>query len=197
MDTGSTGKTTVINAGSGIDAAVYSGTSDKYHWLPSGSDWHITGGAASSINDTLTHVERLQFTDKLLALDLDGNAGEVAKTLGAVFGKTAVANKEYAGIGLYYTDTLNYSYNDLMQLAINARLGPNPTSAQVVDLLYTNVVGTAPDAITRKSFTDLLDDHIYTVASLGVMAADTALNLANINLVGLQQAGLEYAPFSG
>ena len=79
-----------------------------------------------------------------------------------------------------------------MQLAINTRLGPNATNAQVVDLLYTNVVGQAPDAATRKAFVDLLDNHTYTVASLGVLASDTDLNKTNINLVGLVQTGLEY-----
>ena len=147
--------------------------------------------------DILHNIERIRFQDQALAFDLSGAAGEVAKILGAVFGPSAVANKEYAGIGLYYKDVLGYSYNDLMQLAINARLGPNPSSAQVVDLLYTNVVGQAPDADTRKSFTDLLDHHTYTVASLGVMAADTGLNASNIQLTGLVNTGLAYLPLAG
>ena len=196
-DVGSTGKSTLINTGSGIDTVVYSGASDKYHFAATESGWRVTGGTTPAVNDTLTGVERLRFADKFVAIDLEGNAGEVAKTLGAVFGKDYIANKEYVGIGLYYTDSLHYSYSDLMQLAINARLGPNPSNAQVVDLLYTHVVGTAPDASTRKSFTDLLENHTYTVASLGIMAAETALNQANINLVGLQQSGLAYEPFGG
>jgi hypothetical protein len=53
----------------------------------------------------------------------------------------------------------------------------------VVDLLYINVVGQAPDANTRIAFADLLDNHTFTVGSLGVLAADTDLNKANINLV--------------
>lgn len=152
-------------------------------------------------------IERIKFTDVSVAFDFDGyeEAGLndrppalwVAKTLGAVFGKSALTNKEYAGIGLHFIDDLNYTYLDLMQLAINARLGSNPSHDQVVDLLYTNVVGTAPDSATRKSFTDLLDNHTYTIASLGLMAADTLQNSVNINLVGLQETGLEYIPFSG
>jgi hypothetical protein len=42
-----------------------------------------------------------------------------------------------------------------------------------------------------------LDNRTHTVASLGVLAADTDLNKANINLVGLAQTGLEYSPFTG
>ena len=152
-------------------------------------------GKDTPVHDQLVHVERLRFADESLALDLNANAGLVAKTLGAVFGKSAITNKDYAGIGLHFVDDLHYNYADLMQLAINARLGANPSSNQVVDLLYTNVVGQAPDANTRKAFADLLDNHTFTVASLGVLAADTDLNKTNINLVGLTQTGLEYAAF--
>jgi hypothetical protein len=55
-------------------------------------------------------------------------------------------------------------------------------------------VGQAPDAATRKSFTDLLDNGTFTVGGLGVVAADTELNQTNINLMGLVQTGLEYLP---
>jgi len=142
-------------------------------------------------------IERFKLGPTWLALTLEASAGQVAKTLGAVFGKEAVANKAFVGIGLHFMDELQYSYTSLMQLAINARLGANPTHAQVVDLLYTNVVGVAPDAATRKTFTDLLDNGTFTVGGLGVLAADTELNQANIKLVGLAQTGLEYVPFGG
>jgi hypothetical protein len=58
-------------------------------------------------------------------------------------------------------------------------------------------VGQAPDAATRKTFTDLLDSGTFTVGSLGVLAADTELNQTNIKLMGLAQTGLAYVPFGG
>ena len=176
----------------GLDTVHYAGSAASYKLQQQTEGvWSLTSAEGT---DTMVSVERVQYADSAIALDISTNAGMVAKTLGAVFGKTAVANKEYAGIGLHFIDDLHYSYSDLMQLAINARLGANPSSAQVVDLLYTNVVGSAPDAATRKSFTDLLDNHTFTVASLGLLAADTDLNKTNINLVGLAQTGLEYSP---
>ena len=146
---------------------------------------------------TWFNVEKLNFLDLSVAWDLNGKSGQVAKTLGAVFGKDAVANKYFVGIGLHFVDALSYSYPSLMELAINARLGANPSHAQVVDLLYTNVVGQAPDAATRKTFTDLLDNGTFTVGGLGVVAADTELNQTNIKLTGLAQTGLAYLPFVG
>jgi hypothetical protein len=142
-----------------------------------------------------SNVERLQFLDKNIAIDLDGNAGTTAKILGAVFGKGAVANGVYAGIGLHYLDNLSYSYEQLMGLAINAALGPTPTNGQVVDLLYKNVVGVLPDAATKAMFVGMLDRKEQTIGSLGVLAAETDLNKTNIDLVGLAKTGLEYEPF--
>lgn len=138
---------------------------------------------------------RINVGESHYAFDVDDHAGQVAKTLGAVFGKESVTNKAYAGIGLHFVDELNYNYSELMLLAIEARLGANPSHAQVVDLLYTNVVGQSPDDVAPKTFTDLLDSGTFTVGGLGVMAADTDFNKTNINLMGLAQTGLEYLPF--
>jgi Ca2+-binding RTX toxin-like protein len=181
-----------IDGGAGIDTAAYTGTRGQYVVTKTAAGFTVNGTQAQEGTDTLANVERLQFSDGKLALDLSGNAGEVAKILGAVFGKDSVSNQQYVGIGLHYTDT-GMSYFDLMQLAINAALGANSGShAEVVKLLYTNVIGVAPDAATLKSFTDLLDNGTYTVASLGILAADISYNTDHINLTGLAVSGLAY-----
>ena len=189
----------VIDGGDGIDTIQMNSARTASSFVISHQQdvWMLMD--PSRLYDTIQtkNVERLIFSDLGLALDLNATAGQLAKILGAVFGKSAVANREYVGIGLHFLDDLNFNYIDLMQLAISARLGVSPSNAQVVDLLYTNVVGTSPDAATRKSFTDLLDNHSLNPTNLGVLAADTEMNKANINLVGLIQTGLQYLPFSG
>ena len=187
----------VIDGGEGLDTAIWKGKIEQYKVATTIKGWIVQSLITDEGTDQLQNIERLHFSDTSLALDLSANAGQVAKTLGAVFGKSAVANKQYAGIGLHFVDDLNYSYSNLMQLAINARLGANPTNGQVVDLLYTNVVGQTPGKADRDYFVGLLDNHTFSVASLGVLAADTDLNKANINLTGLAQTGLEYLPFAG
>ena len=67
----------------------------------------------------------------------------------------------------------------------------------IVDLLYTNVVGVPPGDADRAYFVGLLDSKEFTVAGLGVMAADIDLNVTKINLVGLAQQGLEDVPNLG
>jgi Ca2+-binding RTX toxin-like protein len=181
-----------IDGGAGVDTAAYSGTRSQYVVTKTAAGFSVNGTQTGDGTDTLTNVERLQFSDGNLALDLSGNAGEVAKIIGAVFGKDSVSNQHYVGIGLHYTDT-GMSYGDLMLLAIDAALGPNSSShSEVVKLLYTNVIGVAPDAGTLGYFTSLLDNGTYTVSSLGILAADISYNTDHINLTGLAATGLAY-----
>lgn len=183
-----------LAGGAGIDVAVYS-TPRTAATLVRTTGGHTVNTTVDG-TDTLSSVERLQFSDINVALDLAGNAGKVAKILGAVFGKAEVANGVYAGIGLYYIDG-GMTYESLMRFAIDARLGTAAGHDSVVDLLYTNVVGAAPGDADRSYFVGLLDSGAFTVPGLGVYAADYFLNLDNINLVGLTEQGLEYAPYLG
>lgn len=181
-----------IDAGPGLDTVIWVQDQDQHRVTPTANGWVVQAIEGEGGTDRLLNVERLVFSDRGIALDLSGHAGTVAKTLGAVFGPASVNNPDLVGIGLYYLDNYGFSAESLMQLAIQARLGPWPNHAQVVNLLYTQVVGQPPSAEVRESFVQLLDSGAYTIASLGMMAANTALNQSNINLVGLAQTGLAY-----
>jgi len=181
-----------IDGGAGIDTAVYAGPKSEYSVYVFQGTAHVTDSVfARSGVDTLSNVERLQFQDTKLALDLGGNTGQVVKILGAVFGAAAVGNKGYVGIGLSYLDA-GMSYANLNQLAIDARLGGRASNADVVKLLYKNVVGMEPDTAALALYKGLLDNGTYTQGSLGVLAADTSENSTNVNLVGLASTGVEF-----
>lgn len=187
-----------FDGGEGIDTAQFTARRNDYTVSQSTvNTWTVIDTRpipelSSDGSDFLLNVERIEFSDTHLALDLDGHAGQTAKILGAVFGKESVSNQEYIGIGLSLLDS-GMSYEALMQLAINVALGSSATNhTAVINLLYKNVVDFAPSAADEAHFIELLDSGAYTVASIGVMAADTALNQENINLVGLHQTGVEY-----
>lgn len=178
-----------LDGGPGLDTAVYAGARSGYVIARTTTGYTVSSSAEGA--DALLNVERLRFADAHVAMDIAGAAGRVAKILGAVFGKESVANPEYAGIGLSLLDG-GMSYEALMQLAINARLGVGASATAVVNLLYTNVVGVAPAPDDLAFYRGLLENGNFTQASLGVLAANTALNEANINLVGLAATGLLY-----
>jgi len=183
--TGGTGNDT-IDGGTGYDTAVFNGNRFDCTITKTVTGYTLT--STSGGMDTLTKIERLSFADCHLALDLDGNAGSTAKILGAVFGSASVADKTSAGIGIGLLDG-GMSYEDLAALAINATGASTPQ--QVVNLLWTNVVGSAPTAGQAQPFVDMLSGGM-TIGQLGVLAADTGINQTNINMLGLLQTGLEY-----
>ena len=174
----------------GIDTVALSAAASAFNLQASATGYSLVRKDGSG-TVSLANVERLSFSDQKLALDLNGNAGSVAKILGAVFGAAAVARPDYVGIGLSLLDSGQYDATSLMGFALDVVLGPNASAKAVVDLLFFNVVGVMPDAQTEKGFVDLLNSH--NAAWLGDMAANTDLNKANIHLTGLQQTGLAYS----
>jgi hypothetical protein len=178
----------ILDGSTGIDTAIYSDSFRDFTLTKGTDSWAIT---TSDESDSLVNIERLQFTNTNVALDLDGNAGKTAKLLGAILGAEGVSNKVYVGAGLYFLDS-GMTYEELMQVALDVVLGANPSSSSVVDLLWTNIVGPPTPADDLGQYSALIDNGTYTAAELAVAAADHNLNTTNIDLIGLSQTGLEY-----
>jgi len=179
-----------IEGFAGIDTANYSLARSNYTITKGAGSFTVAAGTGTEGTDTLSHVERLHFSDTNVAMDLSGNAGTTAKILAAVFGPSSVSVREYVGIGLSYLDA-GVSYADLIQGAMNVALGSStPSNTAVVNLLYTNVAGTAPSAFDLQMFVGLLDSQVLTQSALAILAADSQVNQMNINLAGL--TGIEF-----
>lgn len=190
----------LLDGGEGLDVVNFSGSAGQYAlgrvsidgWsktAPYGFLLRDTKG--SDGNDMLVDVERIKFSDIRWALDLEGRAGTTVKILGAMFGKDSIHNLQYVGIGLSQLDG-GTTVDALMTLALQARLGTKPSNTDLVNVLYTNVVGVAPNATDLKYFTDLLANGTYTQIGLVGLAADQPLNLANIGYDDLLNFGIGY-----
>jgi hypothetical protein len=130
----------------------------------------------------LQNMERIYFADKAWALDMGANenAGRTAKILGALFGKEGLSYPSFRGIGLYFLDA-GYSYEALMGAAVDTRLWPGASKADVAKVLMANVPGL------------VVDPNAYAnTTAMAVAAADSELNKAMINLVGLATTGFDY-----
>jgi len=177
----------------GRDSVTYEGLRQSYQVNLDASGADVRDKAGSDGTDRLVGIERIHFDDVSLALDQQGNAGAVRKILGAVFGPDAIDNKSYAGIGLHYLDKLGFNEQQLMALALNVRLGAQVNNpAEVVRVLYTNVVGQAPSPDALGSFVGLIESGQHTALSLAMLASQTDLNLARVGLLGNVTVPLEY-----
>ena len=182
-----------FDGGDGIDTVVYNQarsayTITKYASSAASEGFTVRNNTAPSTvsPDNMTRVERFIFSDKKLAFD--SNSTQVAKILGAVFGKGAVTNKEYVGIGLNLMDQ-GMSYTDLCALALSVTGRVQP--GDIVDLLYSNVVGVKPSAGDKALFVQMLNNGV-SAGDLVRLAADTSLNESNIGLTGLVANGIEF-----
>jgi len=173
----------------GIDLVSYPNASAIYELTRQTNRFEVSG---SEGQDSLIDIERIGFSDRNLALDIAGHAGEVAKILGVVFGPDAVENMAYTGIGLYLRDG-GTSYEDLTALALAAAGASTPKA--IVDLLWQNLNGAQPTPDQAHPFIDLIVSGILTPSQLGVIAADYYLNVDNIGLIGLADIGLPYLPY--
>ena len=122
----------------------------------------------------------------------DGRLAPAAAS--AVFGPAAVHNREYVGIGLSFMDG-GMTPVELASLAMSVTGRSKP--ADVVGLLWTNVVGSAPTQQQAQLYIDLLTSGSISTGQLTLLAADTSINTTNIDLVGLARTGLEFVSIEG
>jgi hypothetical protein len=179
----------IIDGGGGFDTSRYINKASDYVVAHSSLGWIVTSKAEGV--DSISNIERLSFLDKSLALDLNGNAGVVAKVLGAVFGGAAVTNKIYVGIGLDLLDSGVNNFNTLGELALSAANLVSPE--QVVTRLWTNVVGFFPSELDTAPYIKMLNDGM-SFGELVHLAAESSSNHLNIKLMGLMESGIEFTP---
>lgn len=188
--------TDFFDGGLGLDTVIYSGPQERYTINKSGNRYVVSEPTGSDDTDYLSNIERLQFSNGKVALDVEsGNAGEAAKLIGALLGPTFVKDKVLAGIVINLLDQ-NYSSDAIATLGIATPLFLNmagsSSNTDFVKQVFTNVVGRAPTPSESSTYVNMLDAGT-SQSALAVMAAHTDLNAARINLVGLIQHGLDFA----
>ena len=188
--------TDLIDGGLGTDTVIYSGPSEQYTVNKSGNRYIVSEPTGSDDTDYLTNIERLQFKNSKLALDVaNGPVADGAKLMGALLGPAFLKDKALVGIVIGLMDQ-NYSpeFVATLGLATPLYLGMAGSSSHVdfVKHVFTNVVGRQPLANELNQYVGMLENGSATQASLAVMAANTDLNAARIDLVGLIQHGWEF-----
>ena len=185
-----------FDGGLGLDTVVYSGPIERYTINKSGNRYVVSEPTGSDDTDNLVNIERLQFSNGKVALDVEtGNAGEAAKLIGALLGPTYVKDKALAGIVINLLDQ-KYTSDTIAKLGIATPMflgmAGSSSNTDFVKQVFTNVVGRAPTPSESSTYVNMLDAGT-SQSALALMAAQTELNAARINLVGLIQHGLEFA----
>ena len=148
-------------------------------------------------SDTLTNIERIQFNDAMIALDVDGNAGKAYRLYKAAFDRAP----DLPGLG-FWIEALDKgeSLTTVAGAFVNSDEFKSMYGAQVstgtfVTKLYNNVLDRDPEAAGFDHWTNSIDGGAITREQALVGFSESAENQAN--LIGVMQNGFEYDPWNG
>lgn len=180
---------------SGIDTATYYYAWEICNVEQSGSGYVISGPDGI---DSLISVERLGFSYKHFAIDLTptGNAGQALEFIG-MLDHSSISNP------MVITDVLRYFDNgssmvEVCQQAVDIglidQLAGSSSDLDLARLVYRNVVGSEAEDATAQALAGLLETSggTYNRAKFLATVATLEINQTHIDLVGLQQTGVEY-----
>ena len=186
----------VLLGGVGLDTAVFPGNRAEYVVSRSPAAYVVSHNSGID-TDMLAGVERLQFADRKVALDLapDESAGKAVRLIGAAFGADHIPQYISAGITLFDSGLSVLSVADrALDTPLYLSLAASDSNVSFVETVYRNIVGQPPSLPERDYYVGLLQGSGGTMTQAELLAAAAQLpsNALNIDLVGLQQSGIEY-----
>jgi len=137
----------LLDGQDGADTVVFGGQRAAYTLTSDGTTWSVVD-TVHGITTVLANVERLQFSDQSVALDVDGNAGDAYRLYQAAFDRTP----DKAGLGFWiHAMDAGQPLSEVAAGFIGSaefagKYGTNTSDAQYVEALYQNVLHRAPDA---------------------------------------------------
>jgi serralysin len=170
--------------GTGIDTAVFSGKADQYFGGLTSEGYFEVRDTVANRNgtDLLTEVERLQFADINVALDLDGTAGQAYRIYEAVLGRAP----DLVGLGYWINDMDNgVSLTTIAQGFIASpefqdKYGVNPSYDTYVNLLYQNILDRAPDEVGLNYWLTNMRNGVDSPAAVLASFSEGYENTANV-----------------
>ena len=184
-----------LYGGAGLDTTVYNTHRIAYNLYTVPGGFSISGPEGT---DAITGVERLQFSDKKIAMDLapSEHAGQALEFIG-VLAPSLVHVPSIVGVILGLIDG-GTSLQGVFQLAIDIGLvndiAGSSSDAAVAQMAFRNVIGAEADAGMTDllvSFMDGRNAH-FSHADFLTVIAGMEINQVHIDLIGLQQTGVEF-----
>lgn len=186
-----------LNGGAGLDTARYADKKSDYVVTASGNDFTVREINAHDGTDTLTQVERLQFSDGALALDIHGVAGQAFRLYQAAFGR----QPDLEGLGYWIKDMDNGSSLTTVAAGFfqspefQKLYGSNPSIVTLITNFYANVLHRLPDQAGFDYWANELNTGISTPAGALASFCESVENQAQV--IGTIQNGIDYVPWLG
>jgi len=185
-----------VTGTAGIDTYTVGGASTEYTTTKNTADVTLASTLVSNLEIKLADHERVVFSDKAIAYDAAGRAGDVYALLAAALGTTDVT-KAYTGIGIKLADagwTNKELATALLATDVYKTDAGGVSDETFIKHVYKNVMGTDATLAQVTAYTGWMAANSYTQADVLVMASELASFETTIGLVGLATTGIEYTP---
>jgi Domain of unknown function (DUF4214) len=190
----------IISGSEKIDTVIFSSPSPSYK-ISYSYEIIIVQNIGSGEEDRLTNVERIKFADKSMAFDITGNAGKAYRVYKAAFARDPQSG-DMSGLGFWISRIDNGM--DMVEVAarfidspeFRGLYGQNPSNADFLTKVYTNVLGRAPDQGGYSWWLNELNTNpTKTKAKVLADFAESGENQAGVaSLIG---NGIQYTEFVG
>jgi len=185
-----------VTGTTGIDTYTVGGKSTEFTTTKNAHDITLASTLATNVTMTLADHERVVFTDKAIAYDAAGRAGDVYALLAAALGTTDVT-KAYTGIGINLADK-GWTNKQLAEALLGTDVyktdAGGVSTETFIKHVYKNVMGTDASFADVTALTNWMSTNQYSQADVLVIASELASFETAIGLVGLATTGIEYTP---
>jgi hypothetical protein len=186
-----------VTGTTGIDTYTTGGASTEFTTTKTVDNVKLASTLVSNMEFNLANHERVVFTDKAIAYDATGRAGDVYALLAAALG-TADVTKAYTGIGIHLADAgwTNKQLAEALLATDTYKTDAGGVSNETfIKHVYKNIYGTNASLADVTALTTWMTTNNYSQADVLVTASELAAFETTIGLVGLATTGIEYTPF--
>jgi hypothetical protein len=185
-----------VTGTTGVDTYAVGGKSTEFTTTKHTSDITLASNLVSNFEFKLADHERVVFTDKAIAYDASGRAGDVYALLAAALGVSDVT-AAYEGVGIYLADagwTNKQLATALLATDVYKADAGGVSDETFIKHVYKNVMGTDATLADVTALTNWMSANHYSQADVLVTASELASFETAIGLVGLATTGIEYTP---
>ena len=186
-----------VTGTTGVDTYTFGGASTEFTVTKTADKITAASTLATNVSYTLANHERVVFTDKAVAYDAAGRAGDVYALLAAALG-TADVTKAYTGIGIKLADsgwTNKQLAEALLATDVYKTDAGGVSTETFIKHVYKNVFGTDATLTQVTEYTTWMTNSNLSQADVLVAASELAAFETTIGLVGLATTGIEYTPY--
>lgn len=184
-----------IDGGAGRDKVVYAKAAAGYQVSMKDGVATVRDLAGVEGTDTLVNVERVQFTDTAIALDVNGTAGQAYRVYQAAFARTP----DLGGLG-YWLAMMDQgvSLGAVAGGFVDSKefrdvYGSAPSNREIIEKFYENVLRRPGEKAGIDFWSGVLDNKQATIAEVLVGFSESPEN--QVALVGVMANGVAYTPY--